>query len=119
RRAVAVVEGDVARVARGVAEIRIACAGPPRERCRGRLALTVPGRARGGRRRPSRPVVVGSARFALRTAASTRLRLALSPGTRRRLAARRRVEVQWRTVSIDRAGNKTFLVLPLSLVARR
>ena len=120
RRAVALVDAAEVRLIGGRARIPLLCVGPPGERCRGRLAITMPTSTAPLSGRKGRvPIVVGETRFRLVTSKASTVDLTLSPRARRRFGKKRRLDAQWRIVSVDRAGNRSSLAVPLTIVPPR
>jgi uncharacterized delta-60 repeat protein len=120
RRAVALVDATEVPLLGGRARIPLLCVGPPGERCRGRLAITIPTSTAPLSGRKGRvPIVVGETRFRLVTSKAHTVDVTLSPRARRRFGKKGRLDAQWRIVSVDRAGNRSSLAVPLSIVPAR
>jgi uncharacterized delta-60 repeat protein len=120
RRAVALVDAAEAPLVDGRVRIPLLCVGPPAERCRGRLAITIPtSTAPGSGRKGRKPLVVGSVRFRLVSAKSDVVRVLLTPRARKRFARKGRLDAQWRIVAVDRAGNRSSFAVPLRIVPAR
>jgi uncharacterized delta-60 repeat protein len=120
RRAVALVDATRLPLVNGRIRVPLLCVGPPGERCRGRLAITVPTSTAPGSGRKGRvPIVVGRFRFRLVTSKAQPVEIQLAPLARRRFGKKGRLDAQWRVVSVDRAGNRSSLTVPLAVVPAR
>jgi uncharacterized delta-60 repeat protein len=118
RRAVALVDATEVPLVDGRARIPLLCVGSPTERCRGRLALTMPtSTAPGSGRKGRKPLVVGTARFRLVASKTDVVNVSLTPRARKRFARKGHLDAQWRITSVDRAGNRSSLVVPLRIVS--
>jgi uncharacterized delta-60 repeat protein len=118
RRAVALVDAAQVPLVNGRARIPLLCVGSPAERCRGRLALTMPtSTAPGSGRKGRKPLVVGTASFRLSASKRDVVNVSLTPRARRRFARKGHLDAQWRITSVDRAGNRSFLVVPFRIVS--